>query len=92
MSEPNKLICGMTKPTARRYVVVRQEIDIMIERINKAGHWLSEFDKVKPDGLCHTLSMMGVMLMHSISVIHYYLEDEFASLDAVRDGLKNPEQ
>ena len=89
MSEPNKLICGMTPTAARRYLVIRQEIDIMIQRIHKAGLWLSEFDKTKPEGLSHTLSMMGVMIVHSISTIHDYLENEFASLDTIREALKD---
>ena len=91
MSEPNKLICGMTTSTARRYIVVRQEIDMLIEQVNKAGHWLSEFKKVKPDGLCHTLSMMGVLIMNNMAKIHDYLENEFASVDTVREALKNIE-
>ena len=91
MSKPDKLICGMTEPTARRYIIIRKEMDIMIERIHKAGHWLSEFDKVRSEGLCQTLSMMGVVVMHAIAVIHDYLENEFASKDAVRDGLNKPE-
>ena len=89
MSKPDKLICGMTPSTARRYLVIRQEIDIMIQRIHKAGYWLSEFDKAPSEGLRHTLSMMGVMIVHSISTIHDYLEIEFASLDAVRQALKD---
>jgi hypothetical protein len=88
MSEPRKLICGMTQTTARRYIVIRKEIDIMIERTHKAGHWLSEFDKAQPDGLCHTLSMMGVLIMHSMAVIHDYLENEFASKETVMDQLQ----
>ncbi|MGD9368983.1 MAG: hypothetical protein PVH87_24980 [Desulfobacteraceae bacterium] len=89
MSDPNKMICGMTPTTAERYLVIRQEIDIMIQRIHKAGYWLSEFDKAQPEGLRHTLSMMGVMIVHSISTIHDYLENEFASLDTVRQALKD---
>lgn len=89
MSDRNKLICGMTPTTAERYLVIRQEIDIMIQRIHKAGHWLSEFDKAKPEGLSHTLSMMGVMIMHSTSAVHDYLENEFASLEKIVDALKN---
>lgn len=89
MSDPNTLICGMTPTTARRYLVIRQEIDIMIQRIHKAGHWLSEFDKAKPEGLSHTLSMMGVMIMHSTSAVNDYLENEFASLEKVRQALKD---
>jgi hypothetical protein len=88
MSKPDKLICGMTPATVRRYLVIRQEMDIMIERIHKAGHWLSEFDKAQPEGLCHTMTMMGVIIMHSISVIHDYLENEFVSLKKVKDALK----
>jgi hypothetical protein len=91
MSEPDKLICGMSQPTARRYIVIRKEIDIMIERIHKAGYWLSEFDKAEPARMVHTLSMMGVMIVHSISMIHDYLENEFASLQVVRDALNDPE-
>jgi len=89
MSDRNKLICGMIPSTAERYLVVRQEIDIMIQRIHKAGLWLSEFDKAQPEGLSHTLSMMGVMIMHSTSAVHDYLENEFASLDTVRQALKD---
>jgi hypothetical protein len=33
--------------------------------------------------------MMGVMIVHSISTIHDYLENEFASLDTVRETLKD---
>lgn len=87
MSEPK--ICGMTQTTARRYLMIRKQIDIMIERVNKAGYWLSEFDKVKPDGLSHTLSMMGVMIMHSMAVIHNCLENEFASIETVTDRLQS---
>jgi hypothetical protein len=89
MSDPNTLICGMSLTTARRYLIVRQEIDIMMQRIHKAGYWLSEFDKAQPEGLSYTLSMMGVMIVHSISTIHDYLENEFASLDTVRETLKD---
>lgn len=89
MSESDKLICGMTTSTARRYLIVRQEIDIMIQRIHKAGHWLSEFDKAQPESLSHTLSMMGVMIMHSAATVHDYLENEFASLESVRQALKD---
>ena len=89
MNDPNKLICGMTEHTARRYLVIREQIDIMIERTHKAGHWLSEFDKAQPEGLSHTLSMMGVMIMHSMSMIHDYLENEFASVETVTDQLQS---
>ena len=89
MSEPNKLICGMTQPTAQRYIVVRKELDLIISRVHKTGYWLSEFENVKPDGLCHTLSMMGVMIMHNMAQVHDYLENEFVSLDKVYDAVKN---
>ena len=89
MSEQTNLVCGMSPSAANRYLIVRKEIDIMIQRIHKAGYWLSEFDKAKPEGLSHTLSIMGVMIVHSISTIHDYLENEFASLDTVRESLKN---
>jgi len=89
MNDTDKLICGMIPSTAERYLIVRQEIDIMIQRIHKAGYWLSEFDKAQPEGLSHTLSMMGVMIMHSIATVHDYLENEFASLDTVRQALKD---
>jgi hypothetical protein len=91
MSDPNKLICGMTEPTARRYIVVRKEIDMLIHQVHKAAHWLSEFDKVKPDGLCHTLSTAGVLIMHNMASLHHYLENEFVSLTTVRDALKTIE-
>ena len=87
MSKPDKLICGMSQPTARRYIAVRKELDILIKQVNKAGHWLSEFEKVKPDGLCHTLATMGVLIMHNMANIHHYLEDEFISLERVYDAL-----
>lgn len=89
MSEQTRLVCGMSPSAAKRYLIVRKEIDIMIKRIHQAGHWLSEFDKAQPEGLCHTLSMMGVMIMHSISAVHDYLENEFASFEKVRESLKN---
>jgi hypothetical protein len=89
MSDQNKLICGMTAPTARRYIVVRKEIDILIKQVNKAGHWLSEFEKAKPDGLCHTLAMIGVLIMHNMAQIHHYLENEFVSLEKIYDAIND---
>jgi hypothetical protein len=89
MSTPNELICGMTEPTARRYIVVRKELDILINQVNKAGHWLSEFEKAKPDGLCHTLAMMGVLIMHNMAQIHHYLENEFVSVQQISNALNN---
>jgi hypothetical protein len=89
MNDQHKLICGMTASTAQRYIVVRKELDMIISRVHKSGYWLSEFDKAKPDGLCHTLSMMGVMIMHNMAQVHDYLENEFVSLDKVYDAVKN---
>lgn len=86
MSDP-KLICGMSEPAARRYIVVRKEIDILINQVHKAGYWLSEFENAKPEGLSHTLAMMGVLIMHNMSAIHDYLENEFASLEKIEQDL-----
>ena len=91
MSDPNKLICGMTPETAQRYIVVRKELDILIRQVHKAGYWLGELDKVKPDGICHTLATMGVLIMRNMAQIHDYLENEFASLETVRDALNKSE-
>lgn len=82
-NDPARMICGMTKPTAKRYIVVRKEIDMLINQVHKAGYWLSEFEKVKPEGLSHTLAMMGVLIMHNMSAVHDYLENEFASLQKI---------
>jgi hypothetical protein len=87
MSDQYKLICGMTAATARRYIVVRKELDILINQVNKAGHWLSEFEKAKPDNLCHALAMMGVLIMHNMAQVHHYLENEFVSLQQISDAL-----
>ncbi len=87
MKDPIKLIYGMTESTAQRYIVVRKELDIVIQRIHKAGYWLSEFDKADPAGMCNTLSLMGVSIMHNMALIHHYLEDEFVSLERVYDAL-----
>jgi hypothetical protein len=78
------LICGMTPSTARRYFVVRAEIDLIIERINKTGHWLSEFEKVKPDGLCKTLTGVGRLIIQGMIQIQDYLENEFVSVEKIR--------
>jgi len=87
MNDRTRLIRGMTPPTAQRYIVARKEIDILIHRVHKAGYWLSEFDKVNPEGLCNTLSLMGVSIMHAMAQIHDYLENEFASLEAIHKDL-----
>lgn len=92
MSKPDKLICGMTEPTARRYIVVRKELDILINQVHKAGHWLSEFKTVKPEGLCHTLATMGVLIMHNMAQVHHYLENEFVSVQKISDALNNRRQ
>jgi hypothetical protein len=78
------LICGMTPATARRYVVVRTEIDLIIERISTVGIRLSELEKVRPDGLCKTLSRMGSSIMQGTAQIQDYLENEFVSVDKIR--------
>ena len=77
----------MTEPTARRYIAVRKELDILIKQVDKAGHWLSEFEKAKPDGLCHTLATTGVLIMHNMAQIHDYLENEFVSLQKAAAGI-----
>ena len=77
------LVCGMTPSTAKRYVVVRKEIDLIIERINKAGLRLIEFEKVKPDGLCKTLSRMGISIMQGMAQIQEYLDNEFVSVEKI---------
>ena len=85
MSEPNKLICGMTQPTAQRYIVVRKELDIVIKNVHKSGYWLSEFETANPAGMSKTLSLMGLSIMHAMAQIHDYLENEFVSLEKVYD-------
>ena len=89
MSDQRKLICGMTESTARRYIVVRKEFDMIISRVHKSGYWLSEFENVKPDGLCKTLSLMGLSIMHAMAQIHDYLENEFISLERIYDAVNN---
>ena len=87
--DPKRMICGMTEPTARRYIDIRKELDMIIARVHKAGYWLSEFDKAHPAGMCKTLSLMGLSIMHSMSQIHNYLENEFVSLERVYDAFKD---
>lgn len=78
------LVCGMTPSTAKRYIVVRQEIDLIVERINKVGIRLSELEKVRPDGICKTLSRMGTSIMQGMAQIQDYLENEFVSVEKIR--------
>lgn len=78
------LICGMTPSTARRYVVVRQEIDLIIDQVNKAGYWLSDFEKDKTDDLRKALTRMGRLIMHAMVQIQDYLENEFVSVEKIR--------
>jgi hypothetical protein len=78
------LICGMTPSTAKRYVVVRKEIDLIIERINKTGHWFSEFEKVKTGGIGKTLTLMGRSIMQDMAQVRHYLEDGFVSVEKIR--------
>ena len=87
--DPARMICGMTESTARRYIVIRKELDMIIARLHKAGYWLSEFETVKPDGLCKTLTLMGLSVMHSMSQIHDYLENEFVSLEKLYEAVKD---
>lgn len=78
------LVCGMTPSTAKRYVIVRREIDSIIDRVNKAGHWLSEFEKVRPGDHRKILIDMGQSIMQRMAQIQDYLENEFASVDKIR--------
>jgi hypothetical protein len=87
--DPVRMICGMTEPTARRYMVIRKELDMIIARVHKAAYWLSEFEKAKADGLCQTLTLMGLSIMHSMSQIYDYLESEFVSLESVSDAVND---
>ena len=89
MSEPNKLICSMTQATAQRYIVVRKELDMIIQKVHKAGYWLSEFETANPAGMSKTLSLMGLSIMHAMAQIHDYLENDFVSLEKVYEAVKN---
>ena len=88
---PDRLICGMTPKTARRYIVVRKEISLIINRLYRAGSYLSEFEKIKPVPVCRTLSMMGRLIMHEAMLIGDYLEHEFVPVQKVEDKLKDLE-
>jgi hypothetical protein len=85
--DPKRMICGMAEPTAKRYITMRKELDAIIARVHRAGYWLSEFDKADPVGMCKTLSLMGVSIMHAMARIHDYLENEFVSLAKIYDGV-----
>ena len=87
--DPKRMICGMTESTAKRYIDIRKELDVIIARVHKAGYWLSEFDKADPVGMCKTLSLMGVSIMHAMAQIHDYLENQFLSLERVYDAVKD---
>jgi hypothetical protein len=86
--DPARTVCGMTEPTARRYIVIRKELDMIIARVHKAGYWLSELDKADPAGMSKTLTLMGVSIMHAMAQIHDYLENEFVSLERIHDAVK----
>lgn len=88
---PDRLICGMTPKTAQRYIVVRQEISLIINRLYNAGSYLSEFEKIKPTAFCRTLSLMGRLVMYEAMLIGDYLEHEFASMHKVEEQLKDLE-
>ena len=92
MSDPNKLICGMTEPTARRYIVVRKELDMIIQKVHKAGYWLSEFETANPAGMSKTLSLMGLSIMQAMAQIHDYLENEFISLEKVYGAVNDDKE
>ena len=87
--DPARTVCGMTVPTAMRYIDVRKELDMIIAQLHKAGYWLSEFDKADPASMRKTLTLMGVSIMHAMAQIHDYLENEFVSLERVYDAVKD---
>lgn len=93
MSCPKKskvrLICGMSPSAAKRYIVVRKELDPVIDKVHKIGCWLSDFENVKTTGLCKTLASTGRGLMHFAAQLHDYLENEFASLEKAVEALKD---
>ena len=84
---PDRMICGMTQETAESYIVVRQEISMIINRLCKAGVYLSKFEKIKSDGICRTLSLMGKSIIHDALLIGEYLENDFVSLEKVEAAL-----
>ena len=86
---PARLICGMRPATAQRYIVVREQFDIIIKQIHKAGCWLSEFENVRPTGLCRTLTIIGRGLIHNAAQIHDYLENEFVSLEKLTAAIES---
>lgn len=90
--DPDRLVCGMTQKTARRYIVVRQQIDMLVNRLYRAGAYLTEFEKIKPIGICRTLSLTGRLIMHEAMLIRDYLENEFASLEKVCSAVNHPKK
>ena len=90
--DPVRLICGMNQETANSYIVVRQEIGMIINRLHKAGDYLSEFEKIKPGGICRTLSLMGKSIMHDAALIREYLDNDFVSLERIEDALSELKQ
>ena len=78
------LICGMTPSTARRYVVVRKEIDLIIKRVHKAGQWLSDLEKLRPGDHQKIVIKMGRSIMSATAQVQDYLENEFISVEKIR--------
>lgn len=84
MSEPKKLICGMTLSAAQSYMDVRQEVDLLLYRMHQAGHRLSVHDiTTNPDDPGIPLTQIGHGIMHYTCLIQSYLEHEFASLPTI---------
>jgi hypothetical protein len=83
------MICGMSEQTAQRYITVRQELDILIDRIHKAGNHLSRLETVQPVTIARFLVSTGRSITHAMALVHDYLENEFASLEKVRKAVKH---
>jgi hypothetical protein len=83
-----RMIYGMTKQTAIRYMDTRKELDTIIARVHKAGYWLSEVDNIDLTGMHKTLSLMGLSIMNAMTKIHYCLENDFAPLDGAYIAVK----
>jgi hypothetical protein len=81
--DPQRLICGMTPETAKRYIVVRQEMKLITDRVHTAGYYLSQFEKAAPVGIRSQLCVIGRIIMHDAMLLHDYLESEFVSLSKV---------
>jgi hypothetical protein len=84
-----RLICGMSEQTAQRYITVRQELDILIDRIHNAGNYLSKLKTVQPAHIGKSLALTGRSITHAMALVHDYLENEFASLEKVRSAVNH---